>query len=217
MFPSRAYPVDANIIKNVLQYFISNIPQLPSFLQQMQTDMDGISNWIASVEKQAAVWGRAANSAYATSMDNPNGYISIEELTRRTGGVDWKRYVSGIGMAGVEGIYLWAETSNFVDTLASFAHLPSSTSTSSSSSPPSTPPKMVFYYIWRLAMSHFNKLSKEYYDVWQGINSNSAVRSSFEEEDEFDKFQQDCVEEMGLHLPYLSGHLYVKYALNGKQ
>jgi hypothetical protein len=181
----------------------------------MQTDLDAIASWIASVEKQSAVWSRAANAAYSKSMNNPTGYMSIEELSFKTGGVDWRRFVTGIGMPGVSGVYLWAETLNFIDTLASFAHLPSS-GDGRSGPPASTNHQMTFYYIWRLAMSHYNKLSKEYYELWQSINQ-AAVRSSFEEEDEFDKFQQDCVEEMGLHLPYLSGNLYVKYALNGKK
>jgi hypothetical protein len=71
--------------------------------------------------------------------------------------------------------------------------------------------------LWRLATSHFNKLSKKYLDFWKNEVYAVALKADFPEIDsDMDIFQEDCVEETGKYLRYLSGHVFTQYAFNGK-
>lgn len=76
--------------------------------------------------------------------------------------------------------------------------------------------KLQFYFLWRLASSHFNKLSQKYLNLWKSDIYTVGQKADYPEIDsDWDLFQEDCVEETGKNLRYLAGHIFIQYAFNG--
>jgi endothelin-converting enzyme len=74
--------------------------------------------------------------------------------------------------------------------------------------------------LWRLAAAHYNKLGKEYYNLWADEILKNAVKSSLEQQEnggDSAKFQSNCVNEIGIHLNYMAASVYIKYAFNATQ
>ena len=139
---------------------------------------------------------------HKTAFDEPDQFQSIERLNEMTN-MDWDDLLTILKLPGARKIHFWAGLDPWIDMFTKFDGLDRS--------------KLQYYLLWRLATSHFNKLSRKYVDFWKNEVYAAALKPDFPEIDrDIDLFQDDCVEETGKYLRYLSGHVFIQYAFNGK-
>ncbi|TPX70329.1 hypothetical protein SpCBS45565_g01717 [Spizellomyces sp. 'palustris'] len=199
-YPAPAYQVGPDTVKKVLQPFVHHgILRLPH-----DTDLEKIAVWISGLEAEMAKFIEALNNGQEAGEGlDPTQFLTMEELNSRTS-LDWRQYVGPLHMSGARKVYFWGDTDIWIDTINALTRY--------------DPKDLKYYFIWRLGVSHFNKLSEEYYRIWAADLKPRAVHSVYDDpNDQSDMFQNDCVTETGVQLSYLSGHLFVKYAFNTTQ
>ncbi|KAJ3024355.1 hypothetical protein HKX48_000030 [Thoreauomyces humboldtii] len=198
--PAPAYDVSVSTVKKVIQAFLSHgIVKLPR-----GTSLDQVASWVVAMEEEM--------SKFVESLDHqqkrghglqPTQFVSIDDLNQVTR-QDWRIYTSALNMTGTESVYFFGDADVWAQAVRSLARY--------------HPKDLRYYLLWRLGASHFNKLSSEYYDIWaKEIRSNVVHSLADDPSDQSDVFQHDCITETGVQMPYLSGHLFVKYAFNGTQ
>ncbi|KAI9104126.1 hypothetical protein DFS34DRAFT_691546 [Phlyctochytrium arcticum] len=198
--PATAYPAKPHSIRKVLEPFLKRgILRLGP-----EDDLDDIVGWIAGVEHEMKKFIKSLNKGQeSTSGLDKTQFMSRSQLDSATG-MDWSAYVGPLQLSGADQVYFWGDTRIWIDTIKALKRYDMH--------------DLQFYFIWRLAVSHFNKLSDPYYKMWASEIRPSAVRSTNDDpSDQSDVFQNECVTETGVQLNYLSGHLFVKYAFNTTQ
>ncbi|KAJ3278796.1 Endothelin-converting enzyme 2 [Borealophlyctis nickersoniae] len=195
-----AYEVTKDTVKLVLQYFVENkVLELPK-----DTNLNDVAEWVLGLEKEGIKFVNALNIGQKASDGlRPDQFLSISDLTAATG-LNWTDYTASVSLAGVDKLYFWGDASTWVASLRSVSVF--------------KPSDLRYYFLWRLGVAHFNKLSKQYWNLWSTRIYPGAVRASIDDpNDQGDVFQYECVTETGVHMNYLSGHLFVKYAFNETQ
>lgn len=117
-------------------------------------------------------------------------------------GMPWQDLATVLNLQNATKLHVWSGLKPWIQVFKKFNQLDRN--------------KLQFYFLWRLASSHFNKLSQKYYDLWKNEIHPVVVKADFPEIDsDGDIFQEDCIEETGRNLRYLAGHLFIQYAFNG--
>jgi hypothetical protein len=128
----------------------------------------------------------------------------MEDLNKRTG-MDWNNYLVPLNLTGADKKwYLWGDGDLWVRTLAALKNYDRG--------------GLSFLILWRLATSHFTKLGRTHYNLWAHRIWPKGVVSEYDNDTEEKAliYQSDCIRELGVHLNYLTGHMFVKYAFNGE-
>ncbi|KAJ3209749.1 hypothetical protein HK099_008436 [Clydaea vesicula] len=191
--PAPAYKAGFDQVKEVLSVFVENdIVKIPDGY-----DLDSISEWVLELEKNMVSFVRSCNSG--SYGNNKKNFMTLNEFNELTS-MKWDDFLDEVGLNSDKifvfgDIELWRQT---FEELKEFKLK-----------------DLKFYFLWRIGVSHFNKLSKKYYEITSGVKS---VKASIDDaNDKMTKFQQDCVEEFGVHMNYLAAHVYVKYSFNDTQ
>lgn len=139
---------------------------------------------------------------HSSAFDKPDQFQTIEDLNDLTE-MDWDPLLKILGLQAGRKVHFWSGLNPWLDMFIKFDGLDRS--------------KLQYFLLWRLASSHFSKLSQKYFDFWKSEIHAFAVKPDFPEIDsDLDIFQEDCVEETGKYLRYLSGHVFIQYAFNGE-
>ncbi|KAJ3162073.1 Endothelin-converting enzyme 2 [Geranomyces michiganensis] len=209
-YPAPAYDVSGSTVRQALEPFVrAGVIRVPHGQSLKQ-----ISGWVAHVERQTAKFIATLNARNEASSSGSghrrpkSNLVSMPELNVRTR-QDWSRYTHALNMTAATAnreVYFWGDATVWIDAIAELSEYDSR--------------DMVWYFLWRLAAAHYNKLGDRYHDLWADHIRPKAVRSAFDEDpsmDQSDVFQLDCIQETGVQLSYLAGHLFVKYAFNTTQ
>ncbi|KAI8908534.1 hypothetical protein EDD86DRAFT_247697 [Gorgonomyces haynaldii] len=190
LLPANAYQVEKKTIRKVFEFYQSN-----GILSQDE-DLDFVTAYVHDLEQNMV-----HKKAYR--QHGKEQYTTIHQLSRTTG-LDWEQYKRPMRLDQVEKVYLWGDAQEWKLALRFFGH--------------QNKELLQYYVLWRVATSHFNKLSDDYFNLWHYDIYPNAVKADYDEMNKDPElFQQDCIKEMGVHLTYLSGHLFVKYAFNETQ
>ncbi|KAJ3345106.1 Neprilysin-4 [Kappamyces sp. JEL0680] len=118
--------------------------------------------------------------------------------------MDWGDMLHQIKLDAAKKVHVWSGLQPWIDILRHYDSLDRN--------------KLQYYLLWRLATSHFNKLSKKYRELWESDIYSAAIKPDYTEIDsDLDVFQTDCLQETGRNLRYLAGSLFVQYAFNDTQ
>ncbi|KAJ3082006.1 Endothelin-converting enzyme 2 [Quaeritorhiza haematococci] len=205
IYPAPAMDVDVATIKTVLRTFAENgALELDPY---QGFDLDTVSLWVQNFEQQMVKFVQLINTFKQTPLegvDPSSQFLTIDELSKLTG-LDWrKEYASPLGLDGIEGVFLYGARDPWIQLFKDLSH--------------QDPSHLYFYCIWRLGVSHFNKLPKEYWTLWSKELWPKEMKSLMDDpEDQSEVFQNNCVQEIGVHLNYLAGHLFIQYAFNDTQ
>ncbi|KAJ3165885.1 Peptidase M13 [Geranomyces variabilis] len=208
-YPAPAYDVSAETVRRALEPFVKHgVLRLPHGRDSLQR----ISAFVARIEKQTAKFITTLNARHEKSAGGSyaprSNLVSMPELNARTR-QDWSRYTRTLNMTAATAnteVYFWGDATVWIDAISELSAHDSR--------------DLVWYFLWRLATAHYNKLNDGYYDLWADHIRPRAVRSAFDEDpsvDQSDVFQVDCIQETGVQLSYLAGHMFVKYAFNSTQ
>jgi predicted metalloendopeptidase len=196
-FPSPAYDVPKDTIRTVLKYFQQH-KVIPNKNLSPAVDI------VHKLEQANVNFMKRMNLLrHKSAFDKPNQFQTIDSLNAKTG-LQWESLVQHIKLGKISKIHLWSGLDPWIEIFTLFGSVDRK--------------DLQHYMLWRLATSHFNKLSSEYRDFWQSSIYVNALKADFPEIDsDGDVFQKDCVEETGKNLRYLSGNLFNKYAFNATQ
>ncbi|KAJ3032374.1 Endothelin-converting enzyme 2 [Rhizophlyctis rosea] len=199
-FPSPAYMVSKATVKSVLKAFLDH----ECFALPSDLTLDDISEWVYGLEKEGIHFVKNLNEGHKQGDGlYSDQFVTLPQLNAKTQ-LDWTQYTNALNLTGVNEIYFWGNAETWTNAMLSFVKF--------------KPQHLQYFFLWRLGVSHFNKLSQEYWQLWAGQIYPKAVRSTYEDaNDQNDVFQNECITELGVHLNYLTGHLFVKYAFNETQ
>jgi predicted metalloendopeptidase len=195
--PAAAYNVTRETISQVFDTFVDNeiIPD--------NVNTDELRDFIFEYERRHLYFGKHLNHRHKLGGDRPDQFKSIDELSEETG-LDWREYLDPLKLPDVEKIHLWAGSNAWLEEIEYVKNIPLH--------------KLKYLALWRLAVTHYNKLPNPYYELWQKNIFKKSLRMGFYSVDTAATFlRHDCVRETGANLKYLSGHLYIKYAFNSTQ
>eukprot|EP00842_Homolaphlyctis_polyrhiza_P005749 jgi/Hompol1/6175/HPOL_002183-RA len=204
--PAPAFDVHKSVIFDVLLDFVG--------LGVIDTSLDlyGLSEWIWEVEQDSiefisslnlCVYAQKTNSGEHSMVDRENQFISINMLEDATD-MDWHSYLKPLHLDGLRDVFLWSSADPWIRRFRQIAEYPTN--------------KLKYYVLWRLAVAHYPKLSPQYTNIWKTKMKKNMVEPDIKDVmDGVNDFQKDCITETGFHLNYLSGHLFVQYALNSTQ
>ncbi len=140
---------------------------------------------------------------HASAFDTLDQFQDLAKFNEMTG-LDWNDMLKVIKVEKAKKLHVWAGLQPWIDAVKKYNNIDRL--------------NLRYYLLWRLATSHFNKLSKEYSRMWSLDIYPAANKADFPVIDsDLDIFQSDCVEETGRNLRYLSGHVFVNYAFNETQ
>lgn len=196
LLPAPGYSVSRINIVNVFKIFQEQ-GVIPS-----DVNIEKISAYVHHIEKmQAHLIKRLRNINSNREQYHANQFISIAELSHLTH-EDFTPYMTQMRLENVEKIFMWGDGPTWIKVIRSFSKLPKN--------------QMKYYFLFRLACSHFNKLSSNYKKFWdEEIFSNMIEAGGYDIDGTDYIFQENCILEVGSKLNYLSGHLFAKYAFNG--
>ncbi|KAI9007116.1 hypothetical protein BC832DRAFT_554286 [Gaertneriomyces semiglobifer] len=196
--PASAYEVQPSTVKKVLEPIL-RMNLLDDF--DATSDLDSIADWIVKIELESVKF-IAALDAENIETDGlaPSQFMVIDQLNTRTQ-QDWRTFTRQLGLNNADRIYLYGDAEKWIDAFTALAKFDRQA--------------LRFYFLWRLGVSHFNKLSAPYHDLWLKEVATAEVVSVAR--GAVDAFQNDCLTELGNYLSYLSGHIFVKYAFNATQ
>ncbi|KAI9347994.1 hypothetical protein DFJ73DRAFT_761004 [Zopfochytrium polystomum] len=199
--PAPAFKIDPSVIEETLRMFVDKGVIAPP----EGIELSEVAAWIAKFERMAAKAIKKHNAKEPRKHQLPEQYLTMQELNDRTG-MDWNNYLVPLKMVGAEKKwYLWGDGKLWVNALKSLKNYDRTS--------------LAFMMLWRLATSHFTKLGRESYNMWANRIWPKGVVSEYDNETEERAlvYQADCVRELGVHLNYLTGHIFVKYAFNDTQ
>lgn len=175
IWPSVAYDLEVEKIESILKpFFKHDIVSLPKDLS-----VQDIARWVAAIEKVLARFVEDVNHAKLKG-DSQSQYTTIDHLSSSTQ-LDWSAYLDIVGLGEVKKIYLHGDAALWMSVLGRLSEINNQ--------------HMKFYLLYRLGVSHYNKLS-EYYFTMTAELSQSAVRSLNEDpSDKMDVFQKNCIDE----------------------
>jgi hypothetical protein len=170
LIPSSAYDVKKETISKVMMIF-RNEGVLESNL-----DMEMIVHFIYKMEMRQLKLVKSLNEKIESGSDqNDNQYVSKETLSRLTR-FDFDLYLPEVKLDQIEAFFLWGDSHIWIKNLRTWGkqrHL------------------MKFYFLWRLATSHFNKLSEEFKSLWYSDIYPHQLKAYIDDFDEHaDEFQQ---------------------------
>ncbi|KAI9351774.1 hypothetical protein DFJ73DRAFT_368450 [Zopfochytrium polystomum] len=198
-FPATGYDVTVKTVIRALKPFVDRrILTIPP-----DTTLESIAEWIVKVEKMTISLIKTQNSANLWA-DAGSSRMSLWELSQKTG-MDWNEYLQPLNLTGIDKIYFWGDRGTWIKTLTAIAKFDRKA--------------MSYIALWRLATTHYSKLGRKWFNLWAQRIWTNAVQSTVDEEndDKSEIFQVDCVAEMGVHLNYLAGHVFNRYAFNETQ
>ena len=170
-------------------------------------NIENVASWISKLEHSLVQFIDLLDASNENWANNIKNGISNPELKTMTladlneeTGLDWAEFTSKLGLGSflTTKLYFYGSQELFVsylNTLVSFC-----------------PEDLEYFNLWRLGMSHFNKLSSDPYDLYSRY-FHFMKKSVIDEST--DVFQVDCVTEIGTFLNYLSGSVFVRYSFNG--
>ncbi|KAJ1559677.1 Endothelin-converting enzyme 2, partial [Cladochytrium tenue] len=200
IFPAPAFKIEASVIEDTLRLFIKH----GVIGEPEDSSLSDVAEWISNFELLAAHAIKEHNAMEPRKHITPSMFVTMEELNDRTG-MDWNNYLSPMNMSKAEKKwFLWGDGDLWLDSLRAFGQYDRR--------------DLMYLTLWRLATSHFSKLGREHYNMWATRIWPRGVVSEYDNDAEERAlvFQSDCVRELGVHLNYLTGHLFVKYAFNGE-
>ncbi|KAJ3126896.1 Endothelin-converting enzyme 2 [Nowakowskiella sp. JEL0407] len=199
VYPAHGYKAKTRTISTVLKIFEdAGVVRFES-----PEKLHSIAAWVSDLEKTHVLFILRSNNY--TSDDNLPKSVTMSEFNRNTG-LDWNDYLDAMGLSGVKKVNPMGEPSELQEYLLLLKQVDKS--------------KLKYYFLWRLAAAHFNKLGDPYYALWTKKIYGVAEASVYDVETKSyrtEHFQTDCVEEIGTHLKFLSGYLYTKYTFNDTQ
>lgn len=143
-------------------------------------DIDKVYIWIANLETEMVRFVRDCNTA-RKSPPSPAQFMHITEFSDIFG-LDLELFLETIDLPSVSEIYLYGSYELWLGLFTSTID--------------AGHPYLGYYHLFKLAVSHFNKLGPRYYDLHSSLLSGRVVRRHGDDEGEkFDLFQTNCVDE----------------------
>jgi predicted metalloendopeptidase len=159
ILPNVAYKIDSQKVAELLSPFVET-----GFIPSEK--LDDISSWIAALEEAMVQFVEGANVARKADSraQNDDQFVTLDEFAENSG-VDLNVYLEAVGLSGVDKVFLYGEAelwyTLFKGTMKEERFQ-----------------DMQYYYLFRLAICHFNKLSPKYYNLHHDIlhTQSKAVR-----------------------------------------
>ncbi|KAI8926838.1 hypothetical protein BC831DRAFT_504232 [Entophlyctis helioformis] len=194
--PANAFDVSVQTIHDVLADFAK-----AGLIGSGDGNLMDLARWVWDVEQEAIVFLRDLGKQRSL-RDSDDQFMSLDELERQTS-MDWHAYLEPLHLDAVKHVFLFANADNWISSFRGLARF--------------AVQDLKYFFLWRLAASHYNKLSLPYHDRWSQEMYAKVVSTPYEDVPDKDLFQTNCILETGVHLNYLAGHVFVKYALNATQ
>ncbi|KAI8896347.1 hypothetical protein BC833DRAFT_597706, partial [Globomyces pollinis-pini] len=197
-FPATAYKIQSGTVEKVFNVYKQH------GMIESNLDVQSTSAKVAALENKVAAFLHTLNRMRdSTAVDSPDQFQRLEDFSRETQ-LPWRDMLKTIKIENVENVHVFGGKQPWMEMFEEFKRTDRE--------------DLKYYLLWRLATAHFNKLPKQQRDLWGHEIHPVSVKPNYDEvDDNLDIFLHDCVEETGKYLKYLSGHLFVKYALNETQ
>ncbi|KAI8892816.1 hypothetical protein BC833DRAFT_337038 [Globomyces pollinis-pini] len=194
IIPSPAYKVEKDTIKTVMNDYVEN-GILPK-----DSNIDLISEKVYEMEKRHLFFAKHLLHSRTEEAPKPH---DTSKITMETG-INFSEYLSPLKLNKNNQIHFWSESEKWISELA---HLKDT-----------DPQDLKNYGLWRLAATHYNKLSSKYFGVWKDKIGTQSLSMHIRDVDAATlSLQKDCMLETGMNLKYLAGNLYAQYAFNSTQ
>jgi hypothetical protein len=158
LLPNVAYKITSLEIAKLLAPFVDAglIPE---------NQLDSVSDWIENLEN-AMVQFVKNNEVARKSGQNPDQFISLAQFSGETG-VDLTPFLDQVGLAGAENVFLYGDASLWYDL---FKQIMGSNEDESFRD-------LKFYYLFKLAISHYNKLGAKHFNLHYEVLHNENGKS----------------------------------------
>ncbi|KAJ1535450.1 Endothelin-converting enzyme 2, partial [Nowakowskiella sp. JEL0078] len=189
MYPAYGFKVKKETIWGVLKMF----EEADVFKFKKSSEFDDIVEWVYQLEMQQVKFVKSQNIVMNDRVTFEAQSVKISEFNEKTD-LDWNEYLGGLNLTGIKKVHLWGDVDQFEAAFYAIGKMKAD--------------DLKYFFLWRLAAAHFNKLAESFWNLWTNDIWANVVVSYYEDgEIRNQVFQTDCVTELGMHLNFLSGYL----------